>query len=439
MAGGTWTTQNKVRPGVYINFVSEPKPLGTPSDRGIVTMAIPLSWGPEKQVIEIHAGDDVYDVLGYDITAPQLLLVKEALKRAKTLLLYRLNQGTKATATVGTNLTVTAKYGGVRGNDITIVVQPNIDDETKYDVKTLVDGREVDSQTVGTVEELKANAWVEFSGSGALETTAGTPLTGGADGTVTNQDHMDYLATMEAYEWHTMALPSDDATLKPIYAAYVRRLREDEGKYVQVVLANYPEADYEGVISVKNGVILSDGTVIDAVKATAWVAGATAGAAVNQSLTYTAYDDAVDVDVRYSNSDIIKALNNGEFLFVPRDGKAVVEQDINTFCSFTPTKGKERRKNRVIRVLDGIANDIKRIFEQFYIGKVDNNDDGRNLFRKECISYLGTLQTIGAIQNFDPQKDVNVLPGNEVDSILVELHVMPVDAVEKIYMTVTVR
>lgn len=438
MAGGTWTFQNKVRPGVYINFVTEPKPIGTPSDRGIVTMALPLSWGPPKEVIEINAGDDVYDILGYDIMAPELLLVKEALKRAKTLLLYRLNEGTKATATIG-NLTVTAKYGGVRGNDISIVVEPNIDDETKYDVTTLVNGREVDTQTVGAAEELKANAWVEFSGTGALETTAGVSLQGGADGTVTNEDYMEYLAAMEGYEWNTMALPSDDPTLKGVYAAYVKRLREDEGKYVQVVLPNYNLADYEGVISVKNGVILADGTKIDAVKATAWVAGATAGARVNESLTYAAYDDAVDVDVRYTNSEIIKALQQGEFLFVYRDGKAVVEQDINTFRSFTPTKGKERRKNRVIRVLDNIANDFKRIFEAYYLGKVDNNDDGRNLFRKECIKYLETLQSINAIQNFDAQNDIQVLPGDEIDSVYIEAYVQPVDSVEKVYMKITVR
>ena len=33
-AGGTWTVQNKVRPGAYINFVSVPKALGTLGERG---------------------------------------------------------------------------------------------------------------------------------------------------------------------------------------------------------------------------------------------------------------------------------------------------------------------------------------------------------------------------------------------------------------------
>src|SRR5690606_35836428 len=175
MAGGTWIAQNKVRPGVYINIRSEAQPLGTLGERGIATIALPLSWGPSKQVMTIEAGQNVFDVLGYDITAQQLLLVREALKRARTLLLYRLNEGNKATANIGSEnvMTVTAKYSGVRGNDITVVVQANVDDPGLFDVQTFVDGREVDLQTVSSIEELEENAWVTFSGTGAPEPTAG--------------------------------------------------------------------------------------------------------------------------------------------------------------------------------------------------------------------------------------------------------------------------
>lgn len=438
MAGGTWTTQNKVRPGVYINFVGEGKPAGAAGDRGIMTMALPLGWGEAKKVLTISAGDDVKTLLGYDIAAPQLLLVREALKRAQTVLLYRLNAGTKAAATVGA-LKVTAKHGGVRGNDLSVVVQANIDDNTKFDVKTLLAGQAVDSQTVANIAGLKANDWVVFSGTGDLTATAGAALTGGADGTVTNQDHTDYLGAIEVFDFQTMALASGDATLKSVYTAFVKRLRDTEGKKVQAVLENYPAADFEGIISVKNGVVLTDGTVLDAVKATVWVAAATAGAQVNQSLTYQAYDDAVDVDIRYTNSQIESALRGGEVVFVQNKGRAIIEQDLNTFKSFLPTKGKAFSKNRVIRVLDGIANDIKRIFETFYIGKVSNDHDGRNLLWNEVVTYLRTLQANAAIQNFNSQTDVNVIQGQDADSVYVELHVQPVDSIEKIYMKVTVK
>lgn len=440
MPGGTWVVQNKTRAGQYINFVSEAKPLSTVGDRGTVALPLILSWGVSKQIITINAGDDVSKVLGYDITDASLLLIKEAFKRASKLLVYRLNEGTKATAASG-NLVTTALYGGGRGNDITIVIQSDIDTPSIFIVRTLVDGREVDAQKVTDIDGLIANEWVTFKASASdktLAATAGAPLTGGADGTVTNADHNSFLTTIETQNFNTIGLVNDEATLKSIYVTFIKRMRESEGRYVQLVLPNYPIADYEGVISVKNGVVLSDGVIVDKVKAVAWVAAATAAALVNQSLTYAAYDDAVDVDVRFTNTETITALDNGEFMFTYSEGRAIVEQDINTFRSYVPDKGKERSKNRVIRVLDGIGNDLKKVFEKSYIGKVDNNADGRNIFKKEGIAYYNLLQSINAIQNFDAQTDFTVVRGEAIDSVYVESYVHPVDSIEKIYHKVRV-
>ncbi|OBZ08605.1 phage tail sheath family protein [Bacillus sp. FJAT-26390] len=438
MAGGTFTTQNKVRPGVYINLAGEKQSVGSMGERGTVAAALALNWGKSRSVLTIHAGEDVRSLLGYDLSAPELLLVREALKKAKTLLLYRLNEGTKATAAIG-SLTLTAKFGGVRGNDITVAVKQNVDDEELFDVITYVAEAAVDSQTVAAIAALKGNAFVDFSGTGTLTLSAGAPLVGGANGTVTNQEHTDYLTQIELQDFNTIALVSADVALKSVYTAFARRLREEEGRKIQVVLANYPSADHEGVISVKNGVKLLDGTVIDAQKATVWVAAATAGASINQSLTYEAYEDAVDADIRYTNSQTVAALQAGELLFTASGGKVIVEQDINTFTGYTPEKGKAFSKNRVIRVLDGIANDFKHIFESFYIGKVDNNADGRSLFRNECTKYLNNLQSLNAIQNFNSQTDLSVVAGTDTDSIVINVHIQPVDSVEKVYMKVTVK
>ncbi|WP_339246896.1 phage tail sheath family protein [Paenibacillus sp. FSL R10-2796] len=438
MAGGTWTTQNKVRPGVYVNVETSGGALGTVGSRGITSLALTLPWGAAKVITPIIAGEDTFKTLGYDITAPELLLVREALKRARTVLLYKLNEGVKATVSVGT-LMATARYGGTRGNSLKVVVQTNIDDSSKFDVKTLLDNAVVDTQVVANIAGLIPNDWIIWSGTGTLTANAGAPLIGGANGTVTNADHTAYLAALELYDFQTVALTSTDNALKAVYAAFVRRLRESEGKKVQAALENYPVADFEGVISVKNGVVLSDGTILTAAQATAWVAGASAAAEMNESLTYSAYDDAVDVAPRYTSTQIEAALKAGEFVFTPSVNRAVIEQDINTFLSYTPKKGKQLQKNRVLRVLDGIANDLKRIFESFYIGKVSNNVDGRALFRKEAVIYLDNLQSIDAIENFDAQTDITVLPGIDSDAIYVEANIQPVDSIEKVYMKVQVR
>lgn len=438
MAGGTWVAQNKERAGVYINFKSKQKPIGSIGERGITSLPLNLSWGPAKQIVSLDAGTDTTKLFGYALTDPQMLLIREAMKRAKTILIYRLNTGTPATATVAP-LTATAKYGGSRGNDLTISVATNVDDNSKFDVKTFVSGVEMDFQTVATVQELQANDWVTFSGTGTPVATAGAPLTGGTDGTVTAQDYADYQSAIEVEDFNTIGLTVTDTTIKDVFVSFVKRQREDEGKKIQLVIENYPTADYEGVISVKNGVVLADGTTLTAAQAVAWVAGAEAGAEVNQSLTFDAYDGAVDVTPKYTNSQIIEALKDGEFLFTAYNGRALVEQDINTFTSFTVDKNKEFRKNQVIRVLDGLANDYQRIFTDYYIGKVPNNDDGRNSFKGECINLVNQYQNIGAVQNFDPQTDIEVLPGQDVDAVLVNEWIQPVNAIEKVYMSITVE
>ena len=121
--------------------------------------------------------------------------------------------------------------------------------------------------------------------------------------------------------------------IKSLYAAFVKRLRDDEGKKIVGVLYGY-DGDNMGLINVKNGVVLTNGTTITGDKAVAWVTGASAGAEVNESLTNTAYDDAVDVDIKYTKSQFEAAIKAGEFVFYADYGKARVLTDINSLTTF---------------------------------------------------------------------------------------------------------
>ena len=90
-----------------------------------------------------------------------------------------------------------------------------------------------------------------------------------------------------------------------------------------------------------------------------------------------------------------------------------------------------------MRVLMQFCNDIYEYFSKYYIGKVDNNDNGRSLLRKYIIGYLNEMQANNGIQNFTAE-DVEVLPGDAVDSVVINANIAPVDSIERIYMTVTV-
>ena len=77
MAGGTWTSQNKAQPGVYINTKSQGNIRANIGTRGIVAIAEPLSWGPSGIVQTIIPGEDLTPYIGYDITSEKALFLRE--------------------------------------------------------------------------------------------------------------------------------------------------------------------------------------------------------------------------------------------------------------------------------------------------------------------------------------------------------------------------
>lgn len=442
IGGGTFTVQNKILPGAYINFVSAGRAAQLGS-RGVVALPLELNWGPENKVFAVTAEDfnrTAIDVFGYDPTDASLLLVREALKRAKTLLAYRVNSGgQKASATVG-GMTVTAKWGGTRGNDLKVAILTNADDATKVDVVTYLGTMEVDRQTVPADSgsaNLKDNNFVTFGEAETLTPTSATALTGGSNGTVDGTAYSNFLNAIEVEAFNVIGYPGTDETIKALIAAFVKRLRYDNGVKIVGVLYQY-DGDDIGLINVKNGVILADGTTITGDKAVAWVAGASAGAEVNESLTNVAYDGAVDVDIKYTKSQYEAAIQNGEFAFYADNGKARVLTDINSLVTFGDGVSEDWTSNRVVRVMDGWANDVARIFGERYIGTVTNSDTGRELFKADLVSLAMQYQAIDAISNFE-SADIVIQQGNGKRDVVVNCALQPNDSMEKLYMTVTVN
>lgn len=345
---GTWTSQNKALPGAYINIqTNEPLSI-TPGDRGTVVILQEMTKGTDKAIYTITATEAAWPE---EATAADKLLANEALKKAQTVLVYKL--------------------------------------PTAHDT----------------------------------------------------DDVNEALAALKTVQFNTLCYPYDDTTPatveanKAAIATWIAAMRDDEGVKCQAVLANY-DADSEGIINVVQGIMLSDGTSLTAAQVTAWVAGATAGASITTSNTGMKYVGAVDVVDRMTKSEMESAVGDGEFIFkVDSAQNVTVVYDINSLTSVTAEKGKMFTKNRVIRTIDNIANDITSIFESNYVGKVNNNEDGRALLKGALADYFATLQNMSAIQNFDTD-DVIVAAGTDSDAVVITAAIQPVDSVEKIYITV---
>lgn len=485
MAGETWRIQNKVRPGVYINVKGDDKPvLTTPLGRLLMFQNKPLGWG-KKGIIELTATSDFTALTGHSNTDEVLAPVYEALKNAETVLLLNdFDGGAKSTSTKEGVYTVNAKYEGEQGNNISVSFAPsplvggaNTRDVT---VTTIFGTKQVDQVkitlplpkadaiaaagltkedqlevhndyvdiTFGTPAEVtkELNAKGDYPlytaiFNGLTQNAVNVTLAGGSNGTNKVVDDMNDYLENEFYTVATTAGWDESSNIHKLLVEEIKLLRENVGIKVRAVVPNSTGVvyNYEGVSTVLNGYVLNDGTVITPNIAAARFAGMSASATPDQALTYTQLDDAAEAKPKLNNDKTIEALNAGQIVFTTRAGsRVVIEQDINSLTKFTSTKPKDFSKNRIIRTLDEICTNTTQTFETSFLGKVSNNEYGRDLFKANRVSYLSDLETRNIIRDFDPN-DLILAQGNDKDAVSMELYVTPVDAMEKLYVNLVVR
>lgn len=424
-SGGTFTTYNKILPGAYINFVSKPRAIGNIGGRGIIAIALKHGFGESNKIINIDSETlqkDSLKILGYNYQDIGLRPFREIIKHAKEIKFYRLGEGTKATKTIG-SLTVTAKFSGTRYNKIKIVIENDIDSGKKL-VRTLIDDTiELDSQIATNIEELKANDYVVFSGTGELTEDAGQNLSGGTDGEVNGGEYTKFLNAIESENFNTICYDGEDDETKALFESFTKRLRDDEGIKITCLLINYNKADHEGIISL-------DEASKDLIY---WTAGAIAGAEITESLTNKKYDGEILLNIALKNKELEDKIKTGIFAFYGEKDEIRVLKDINTFISFTTDKNSDFSNNQIIRIIDNIGNDIARIFNQNYLGKEINDEFGRDLFKAELITYFDTLQAIRALTNFDSEY-LTIEKGTEKGDVIVNVLIEPVSAMDKLYM-----
>ena len=439
LGGGTWLVQNKVLPGSYINFSSIAKASATLSDRGYAAAPFVLSWGPENEVFAVTSGEfqkNSKAIFGYSYDHPKMLALREIFLHATTVYCYRLGLGAKTAACT----LASAKYPGIRGNDISIVVAPNVDDDTLWDVTTYLDGIAQDTQTVATAEDLTGNDWVDFKKAATLEATAGMPLEGGSDvDTITGDSHQAFLDKIEAYAFNAMCCPAADPTIVRLYASYTQRVRDEVGAKFQLIAWQPSTVDYEGTIGVWNEATHSTIEGVDKHAIVYWATGAHAGVAVNKSLTNAKYDGELTLNTDYTQAELTAALKAGKFMFHNVNGLTRVLEDINTLLTLSDTKGEVFQSNQTMRVCDQIANDIAVLFNERYVGVVPNDASGRSALWGDITHYIKQLEDIRAVENFDPDT-VSCEQGDKKKAVLVTVNGLNIiNAMAQLYMSVIIQ
>ena len=188
MAGGSFSSMNKVIPGIYYKISKQAvqQPLLTAS--GVLLWIGERTWGDavERISLDDYSKDVCYRKTGLSNTSKRMELFAQS---CQELIAYDPREGrAKASATAfGGKVNITAAKPGSLGNSISIVIIDYSADVAE--VRTSVDGVVQHRQRVKKLGELVSNDWVIFGVEPAnadvsAHSDFGTVnLTGGSDGT----------------------------------------------------------------------------------------------------------------------------------------------------------------------------------------------------------------------------------------------------------------
>ena len=243
------------------------------------------------------------------------------------------------------------------------------------------------------------------------------------------------VAALEPYNFNILCAYTAVENDVKAYITQVKSWRDDVGKKCQLVVYNQTKPDYEGIINVMS-TVEDDGA--DAHALVAWVAGAEAGCEVNESCTNMRYDGEYTIVVDKRQTELEQCLKNGELVFHNVYGDVCLLEDINSMITVTEDKGEDFKYNQTIRVIDQIANDIAKLFNTKYLGKIPNNASGRVSLWADIVAHHRQLEEIQAIENFDSSL-LTVEQGNTKKAVVVNDVVTVVNAMAQLYMTVVVQ
>ena len=168
-----------------------------------------------------------------------------------------------------------------------------------------------------------------------------------------------------------------------------------------------------------------------------WVTGLVAGCEVNRSGQNRVYDGEFDVDIAMTQAQLRKAAGEGRFVLHRVGTDIRVLADINSMVTEREGCGAVFKENQTVRVVDQIATDIAVLFHTKYLGVVPNDNAGRISLWSDIVKHHSRLNDMRAIENFSDQ-DVTVSQGESRKSVVVTDAVTIVNAMDKLYMTVTV-
>ena len=451
MAIGTWVSQNKVRPGVYINYVFSEAELVNYASNGVLALNYTLPLNPEG-VVEITSADIKNKGLQkYGIMAgtDAYKYITTLLKYSSKLVLYspKMSNCSNAKLTVKDEFNATAKYPGVEGNKLAVEVIGTAGEKQTFNTyynNELVAIQTLDAETM-TVVGVNDYVDIEIVGD-TVTATVPTLLTGGVDGTIDkNQLSSAYLDVLKTKEVEVIAINLNEADYD--FSIFEDFVNEYNANHVQKVVVVYPKTDNASASKNSEFVIaiaaqtatLQNGLAMDAGMIAGYIGAKEAGADYTKDLTFDLCDDIASIS-ELGNDEIEENIKRGIMnLSYRSDRSVVIEDDINSLVLLSENQSSALKSNDTLRLLNDLSYRIVSYGENVVIGKKKVTETTLNVVKAFVIGIMNQYAEEQVIINFDSNKDVQVVFGEQPDGILCTIAIQKTNSAKKLYFSIGVR
>lgn len=170
---------------------------------------------------------------------------------------------------------------------------------------------------------------------------------------------------------------------------WIKSLRTEQKLKRKVVL---PEVagDNEGIINVSASLTRPDGTILTPEQVTPRIAGLICGTPLSISITYAPLKDFIDCQ-RFTKQEADEAVGAGKLIFMYDGEKVKVNRGVNSLSTTTEVKGDSFKKIKIVEIMDMIYEDIRRAWEDTYVGRYANTYDNKCLLITAINSYFAGL------------------------------------------------
>ncbi len=218
------------------------------------------------------------------------------------------------------------------------------------------------------------------------------------------EDYTEALNYFETSKVNYLCAPTcvQDGQVDAI-VTWVKEMRENRKKIKAVLPAK--EADNEAIINYTTPELTIGEKTYTAEQACSRIAGLIAGTPSSMSCTYAVLSDAADC-TRMKRKELDAEIDSGHFVVFHDGEKVKVGRGINSLKTIKDDQNEQFKKIKIVEAMDMINDNLTKLIEDNYLGKLPNNFDNKCVVLSAVMDYLKTLMTDNVISEYSADIDV---------------------------------